>query len=92
MKLLPGKVLAQGKSESQVIKLRKNICGQKQVVGVWNAHLYVGLSKIGFEKSTTDECLYIKDDIIFMVYMDDEIILAKKNSAIDRIITELKKS
>ena len=47
---------------------------------------------IGFTHSKVDECVYTKQDIIFMFYVDDGIIIAQENTSIDNIINKLKES
>ena len=45
---------------------------------------------ISFTQSKGGEYVYTKQDIIFMVYVDDGIIITEKNSSIDKIINNLK--
>ena len=47
---------------------------------------------IGFTQSKVDECVYTKQDKIFMVYVDDGIIIAQENISIDNITKKLKES
>ena len=44
--------------DTHVLKLTKNIYGQKQVGRVWNKYLDEGLSEISFKPSKMDPCLY----------------------------------
>ena len=44
--------------ETHVLKLAKNIYGQKQAGRVWNIYLDEGLSEIGFKPSKLDPCLH----------------------------------
>ena len=81
MKLPPVTVLAEGNTETHVLFLHKNL--QKQAGRIWNTRLHKGLIYIGFTQSKVDECVYTKEDIIFIVYVDDGIIIAEKNSSID---------
>ena len=92
MKLPPGTVLAEVNAEIHILLLHKNLYGKNQARRIWNAHLHKGLMEIGFTQSKVDECVYTKQDIIFMVYLDDGIIVAEKNSSIDKIINNLKES
>jgi len=57
---------------------------------VWNAHLDKGLRDIGFTRSTVDECVYTFGSIIFMVYVDDGILIGKTSSEIDGVISKLR--
>ena len=56
---------------------------------IWNVYLHKGLMDIGFSQSKVDECVYTKQDILFMVYVDDGIIIAEKKNSIDKVINIL---
>ena len=73
-----------------MLKLKKNLYGQKQAARVWNEHLKTGLFKIGFTPSKIDECLFYRDNVIFMNYVDDGIFCSPNNEAIDAVIQELR--
>ena len=90
MKLPAGTILAEGNSETHVLLLHKNLYGQKQAGRVWNAHLDKGLQDIGFIRSTVDECVYTCGSLIFMVYVDDGILIGKTASDIDAVICKLR--
>jgi hypothetical protein len=62
-----------------VLRLLRCIYGLKQSGNKWNKHLDATLSKMGFQRSMADPCLYTKSkdgDIVavFTVYVDDIII------------------
>ncbi len=42
----------------------------------------------GLKPSLIDECVFYKDDVIFIVYVDDGIFIGKDNSKITRIIQQ----
>jgi hypothetical protein len=66
------------------------LCGQKQAGRVWNNHLTSGLVKIGFVQSKVDECVFYRDGVIFMVYVDDGIFYCLNMGKIDQAILELR--
>ena len=45
-------------SKEYVLKLKKNLYGQKQAGRVWNKHLGTKLASIGFKQSLTDKCVF----------------------------------
>ena len=93
MNLPPGTVLVRGNAETHILLLlHKNLYGKKQADRVLNAHLHKGFINIGFTQSKVDECVYTKEDIVFIIYIDDGIIIAEKNSSIDDLIQSLKKN
>jgi hypothetical protein len=83
---------AQGNSKDHVLKLEKNICGQKQAGHVWNSFLMDKLMSIGFTPSLIDDCVFFHDDIIFMVYVDDGIFLGNDDSKLQDAIKEIQDS
>ncbi len=73
---LPQRIqIAEGDSRDSILKLLKNIYGQKQAGCVWNKFLLERLSSLGYKASLIDDCVFFKDNIIFMVYVDDGIFL-----------------
>ena len=92
MKLPPGTVLSEGNAETHVLLLHKTLYGQNQTGRIWNAHLHRSFMNIGLTQSKVDECVYTKQDIIFMVYVDDGIIIAQKIAPLKKLSTNLKKA
>ena len=45
---------------------------------------------MGFEQSNIDECLYYQGSTIFLVYVDDSIIIDSDRSRIDALFNEFK--
>jgi hypothetical protein len=80
-----------GKGETHVLKLLKNLYGQKQAGRVWNQHLVKGLKSIGFEQSKVDECVFFHRDVIFIVYTDDGIFAGPDKQEVDKAIHEMKR-
>ena len=50
---------------------------------MWNAHLEKYLKKTRFTQSKVDKCVYTRDNLVFMVFVDDGILITKIDSAID---------
>jgi hypothetical protein len=78
-----------GNSKDHVLKLEKNIYGQKQPGRVWNSFLMDKLLSIGFTPSLIDDCAFFRNDIIFMVYVDDSIFLGNNDSKLQDAIKEI---
>ncbi len=78
-------------SKEHVLKLEKNIYGQKQAGRMWNSFLMEKLTSIRFTMSLIDDCVFFRDDIIFMVYVDDgSIFLGSDDSQLQEVIKEIK--
>ncbi|KAL7460258.1 hypothetical protein ACHAXS_000721 [Conticribra weissflogii] len=59
-----------GSSKTHVLQLISNLCGQKQASRVWNQYLVDKLTDAGI-----DDCIFYKGNVVFIVYLDDDIIL-----------------
>jgi hypothetical protein len=74
-----------------VLKLEKNLYGQKQAGRVWYQHLKKNLLKLGFKASNIDECVFYYGKTIFIVYTDDTILIGPDQEEIDELIRRLSK-
>ena len=61
--------------KTHALKLVRNVYGQKQAGHIWNKYMDQGMKEIGFKPSSFDPCLYYQGSIIFLVYIDDCIVL-----------------
>ena len=75
-----------GNSKDMVLKLLKNIYGQKQAGCVWNSYLVEKLASIGFRTSLIDDCVFLRNDVIFMVYVDNGIFIGNHDAQLQAII------
>jgi hypothetical protein len=89
MELPQGIQTKYGNSKEHVLKLEKNIYGQKQAGRVWNSFLVDKLMSIGFTASLIDGCVFFHGDIIFMVYVEDGIFLGSDDLQLQEIIKEI---
>jgi hypothetical protein len=80
MELPQGIQTKHGNSIEHVLKLEKNIYGQKQAGRMWNSFLVDKLTSIGFTTLLIDDCVFFLADIIFMVYVDDGILIGSNNT------------
>ena len=73
-----------------VLKVEKNIYGQKQAGRVWNQHLVRKLvNKVGFTQSEHDECLFYKGNVVYLLYTDDSILTGPDDAELDKIMQEI---
>ncbi len=89
MELPQGIQTAHGNSKGHVLKLEKNIYGQKQAGRVWNSFLMDKLLSIGFTTSLVDDCMFYRNDVIFMVYVDDGIFLGDDDLKLQEAIKDI---
>jgi len=92
MKLPQGIQVSEGESSDYVLKLLKNIYGQKQAGRVWNKYLVDNLTSLGYKASLIDDCVFYRGDIIFMVYVDDGIFLGQDDEQLKASIREIQES
>lgn len=68
--------------------MNKNLYGSKQAGRVWYQYLKAWLKKTGFKQSETDECVFLKNDTIFIVYVNDTNLIGTNGSEINKTIDE----
>ena len=81
-----------GNSKDHVLKLLANLYGQKQAGRVWNGYMVEKLRSIGFKPSLIDECVFYRDDVIFIVYVDDGIFISGDDDSITKAIRDISES
>jgi hypothetical protein len=83
---LPDRTITEQDRKDYVLKLEKNLYGQKQAGRVWYLHLKKNLLKLGFKPSEHDECIFYYGKTIFIVYTDDTILLGPDQQEIDTLV------
>ena len=93
MEVPKGFQMDNGKSEDYLLKIHRNIYGQKQAGRVWNQYLVNKLTKeIGFKQSKIDECLFYKGNVIYVLYTDDSLLAGPNKNEVDEIIKQMKRA
>jgi hypothetical protein len=77
-------------SKHHILKLLANIYGQKQAGCVWNSYLVTKLREINFKQTLIDDCIFYRDNVIFIVYVDYGIFLGPSDQQLCDIISELR--
>jgi hypothetical protein len=79
-----------------VCKLIKNLYGLKQAARTWFEYLRDSLTEhedtggFGFKQSLVDPCIFYKDGVTLITWVDDCLIFARKKELADKVIEELK--
>jgi hypothetical protein len=68
---------------NHVLKLKKNLYGLRQAGYNWHEKLKQGLLHHGFHQSVIDPCLFLCNDCILVVYVDDCLLFSKEASVLD---------
>ena len=72
-----------------ILKLNKNLYGLKQASYNWFEKLKEGLTSRGFVPSKIDPCLYLKEGMIVLTYVDDCIIVGNSMKDIDAFVKSM---
>ena len=79
MRIPKGFTIDGGKGDDYVLKLNRNVYGQKQAGRVWNDYLKEKLTKdLGFVQSKYDECVFFRGKVMYVLYTDDSILAGGK--------------
>jgi hypothetical protein len=91
MKIPAGVEIEDGSAtKDHVLKIHRNIYGQKQAGRVWNQYLVRKLvQELGFQQSAVDECVFYRGSTLYVLYTDDSLLAGPDKAEIDRIIEEL---
>ena len=90
MKLPKGLKLVNDEKD-YVLKVKRNVYGQKQAGRVWNKYLVDKLTnEVGFTQSEVDECLFYRGNSLYVLYTDDSIILAPTTEETEEVIADIK--
>jgi hypothetical protein len=82
-------ILVFGHIPNNVLKLLKNLYGQKQASWVWNQHFTHRLQCIRFKQSKIDECIFYCSQTIFVFYVNDGIFAGPSQKEINKVIKDL---
>ena len=60
-----------GEKDKYVLKLKKNLYGLSDASYDWFNKLTEGLEFEGFVRSEVDQCVFLREDAVVLVYVDD---------------------
>jgi hypothetical protein len=92
MKIPSGVELEDGDNpRDYVLKIHRNIYGQKQAGRVWNKFLVDKLiGDLGFTQSKVDECVFYRGKTLYVLYTDDSLLAGPDKDEIDKVIEDLR--
>eukprot|EP00957_Ditylum_brightwellii_P197618 15055429-Ditylum_brightwellii.AAC.2 len=90
MRILQGVSVESEDGGEYLLKLCKNLYGLRQGSHNWFKHLKKGLMKRGLNPSEIDPCLYLREGLAVLTYVDDCILVSKSQKAIDEPVESLK--
>jgi Reverse transcriptase (RNA-dependent DNA polymerase) len=71
------------------LHILQNIYGRKDTGCTWSIHLDTGLKELGFQQSKIDECLCYQGCTLFLVYVDDGIIMDPDLEEVEQAMKDL---
>jgi hypothetical protein len=93
MKIPKGFELEGGNTDNHVLRLNRNVYGQKQAGRVWNKYLVDKLVNVlKFKQSKVDECVFYRGKTLYVLYTDDSILAGPDENEINQIIDELRQA
>ena len=78
--------------EDTVLKLKKSLYGLRQSPKMFFEHLSASLQELDFVPSENDQCMFMKEGIIVISYVDDILLFSKEAKLIDEVITGLERT
>lgn len=89
MELPMGMEIPGSKKGEYVLELKKSLYGLKQASSNWFEKLKKGFEDRGFKSSDIDPCIFIRDDMIIISYVDDCVLISYSKDVIDIFIKDL---
>ena len=81
-----------GDPKDFVLRIERNIYGQKQAGRVWNHYLARKLIDIGFHQCDADPCVFVRKQCVYVLYTDDSILAGPTAAELDEVIADMKAS
>jgi hypothetical protein len=77
------------KTENWALKLKRNLYGLVQASRNWFLKLSAIYERLGFKQSKSDPCLFLRKDMIIVLYTDDCLLYARDTNDIDSFVNSL---
>ena len=77
-------------SGRSVLKLQKNLCVLKQAGHNWFEKLSSALGNLSINRSKMDPCVFIGDEIIVIIYVEDCLIFSQDKDKINQLLEKLR--
>jgi hypothetical protein len=77
------------KNEKWALKIKRNLYGLVQASRNWFLKLSAIYERLGFKQSKSDPCLFLRKDMIIVLYTDDCLLYARDTKDIDSFVKTL---
>jgi hypothetical protein len=78
------------KNDKWALKLKRNLYGLVQASRNWFLNLSAIYERLGFKQSKSDPCLFLRKDMIIVLYTDDCLLYARDTTDIDKFVKTLR--
>jgi hypothetical protein len=76
-------------NRAYVLRLKKSLYGLKQASNNWYSCLKTALENRGFKESLADPCVFMRANMVILVYVDDCVLIGKDSDVIKAFIDSL---
>lgn len=76
-------------TKGKLLKLHKSLYGLRQAAKEWYKNISNALKRLGFKVSSTDACLFLKENIAVVIYVDDMLLFTNDLKLADELISSL---
>ena len=90
LELPPGYQKANPHLADYVMKITTSLYGDQRAANLWYNKIRKSLETLGFQCSDFDPCLFIRQDCILCLYVDDAILHARSDAALDEVLDAIK--
>jgi hypothetical protein len=77
-------------SDKIVLQLNRSLYGLVQAPLYWGNHLRDALVRHGFKESQASPCLYFRNGVVILTYVDDCLFFAKDKKQIDEVLEAIR--
>jgi hypothetical protein len=77
-------------NDKWALKLKQNLYGLVQASRHWFINLSAIYERLGFKQSKSDPCLFLRKDMIIVLYTDDCLLYARDTTYIDKFVKTLR--
>ena len=92
LEMPPGMTQANPQLRDKVIKVNTSLYGDRRAAALWYQKIAGTLTStaMGFSTSEMDPCLFIREDCILVLYVDDAVLMARDDQALEKVLSQLR--
>jgi len=79
------------KRQGMIIELGKGIYGLKQAAYLWRVEAFAAFSKLGLKPTRTDPCLFMGENLLVLIHVDDFQAFSYSQKRIDQFFQDFNK-